>query len=600
MNTIANIGRSVTYAYKLGWKYTKFELSTLLVLQIISGLAPLALLSITQKLVNGVVNLISDGEGVKNVIILFLLQIFIVYVLYVFQHLNIILDKKVKNVIGEKVSETIFDKSNKIPFIHFENPETQNFLQRISSSQSQLLSSILESSELLKNIISVVSVLGFLVSKHWSFIVILFLGMVPLLLVEMVFGKKRYELVKFLTPTGRMESYIGNLLTERDSIKEVRLFALFKYLTKKWRSNYRSYVGQELKVTVQNSKFGLLAEFFLILTYTATGILVIYFITIGRFMVGSFVAILQAIQTIQDQLSACTRNLSALYENALFIEDYRSFLSLDEERQMTNEQALSSPVEKVEVKNLSFTYPTFDKPVLHDISFDISKGKKMAIIGSNGSGKTTLMKCLAGLFSPTKGEILVNGLNLESIPKGHYQDRVSILFQDFQKYSFTAKENIGFGRIDKIDDQDHIINSSKVSGMHDYIGELNGRYDAMLGRLFEGGQDLSGGQWQKIGLARALFRSGDFLILDEPTSSLDPISEVNIIKKLLNDAKDESILFVTHRLNFTHLLDEIIVMKEGSIIERGTHDELMDRGGEYFDLYHAQLMLNQREEVLYS
>lgn len=599
MSIAVKITRSIGYSFSLAWRSAKMELSILIILQLLSGLAPLALLSITQSLVNRVVQLITEGNTLEKVILLFLAQILIVYALYVFQHISTILDKRIKNAMGEKVNFSIFNKSNKIPYIYFENPETQNFLQRISSSQSKLLNTIFESTSLIKNIFSVFSVLAFLLTKHWIFVLVLFLGMLPLFFVEMKFGKKRFELIKFLTPTGRLESYISDLLTQRDSIKEVRLFSLSDYLMKKWSINYRSYVEEELKVTINNSKFSLIAEFFLVLTYAISGVVVIFFINVGRFKVGSFVAILQAIQSIQDSLSAASRNFSTIYESALYIEDYRIFLSLEEELiEQRGDNNRIGNIESIEVKNLTFTYPGFRDPVLKNNTFNILKGKKVAIVGSNGSGKTTLIKCLTGLFDASQGEILVNGKNIKYIDKKDYLRKVSVLFQDFQKYNFSVRENIGFGNTDKLNDLNELIKPSQVTGIHNFIHQLEDKYDSILGRLFSGGQDLSGGQWQKIALARCLLRSGDFIILDEPTSSLDPISEVNIIKNLLDNTPDQSLLLVTHRMSFTHLLDEIIVLKEGVIVERGSHLELMEQEGEYYDLYNAQSKLNSRKGVL--
>jgi ATP-binding cassette, subfamily B, bacterial len=598
LSITTKISRSIGYSFSLAWKSAKIELSILIFLQLLSGFAPLALLAITQSLVNSVVQLITVGNNLEKVITLFLAQILIVYALYVFQHISTVLDKRIKNVMGETVNTSIFNKSNRIPYINFENPETQNFLQRISSSQSKLLNTIFESTSLIKNIISVLSVLAFLLTKHWIFVVILFLGMLPLFIVEMVFGKKRFELIKFLTPTGRLESYISDLLTQRDSIKEIRLFSLSDYLMNKWRSNYRSYVNEELKVTINNSKFSLIAEFFLVLTYAISGIVVILFINVGRFKVGSFVAILQAIQSIQDSLSATSRNISTIYESALYIEDYRNFLNLEEEMiEQRNDNNDIQNIESIEVRNLTFTYPGIREPALKDISFNISKGKKVAIVGSNGSGKTTLIKCLTGLFEAIQGQILVNGKNVKYINKKNYLRKISVLFQDFQKYNFSVRENIGFGNTEKLHELDEIVKPSQVTGIHSFIDTLDNKYDSILGRLFSGGQDLSGGQWQKIALTRSLLRSGDFLILDEPTSSLDPISEVNIIKNLLDKTQNQSLLLVTHRMSFTHLLDEIIVLKHGVIVERGSHFELMKQEGEYYDLYNAQSRLNSKEGV---
>ena len=388
---IKGIFKGIGYSFYLGWKVAKVELIILTILQILSGLSPLALLWITQSLINNVVQLITENNNLYSVIGLFILQISIVYCLYIFQNLNNILDKKIKNQMGIEVNQTIFKKTDRLPFIFFEDPETQNFLQRISSSQSQILNTIFESTSLVKNFLSLASVFIFLFSKHWIFPVILIAGVLPLFYIEMLFGKRRFELIKFLTPTGRLESYISDLLTKRDSIKEVKLFSLSDFLIDKWKFNYNSYVQKELKLVINKSKINLVAEFILVFTYAISGIIVVFFISSGKFMVGSFVAILQAVQSIQDSMSAVTRNISTLYESSLYIRDYKAFLRLEERRAQLNYKC--ETIENMKVQNLTFTYPGFDLPAIKNISFEIPKGKKVAIVGANGSGKTTLIKC---------------------------------------------------------------------------------------------------------------------------------------------------------------------------------------------------------------
>lgn len=566
-------------------------------IKIVSGLIPVALIWLTQKLINEVVGLFTKESIYSGVIFLFCLQIGIILFSYFLQFLTTINEKKVNIVIGRKVNISIFEKISNISFINFEKPSIYNKIQRLSSNQSSILNVVEESSSLIRDLITVSSILFYLIMQHWAFILILVVGILPLFIIEMTYGNKRFEMVKFLTPYGRLESYIAGLLNSRNSLKEIKLFGTGHYLIKKWEENYNLFAQKELSLLKKQGILTLIAQFLLITTYALSGVLVLILISSGKLLVGSFVSVLQAVQSIQESLGSISRSIAKIYESSLFIEEYIEFMEIDETNEPHNGSIIKG-IQTIRIKDLTFTYPDQFQPAIQNISIDIPLGKKIAIIGENGSGKTTLTKCISALYEVSNGMITVNGTDINNINQNSFQKRVSVLFQDYEKYNFSVKENIGFGNINNIENVEEIQLAAIRTGIHSKVTKFTNQYETILGRLFDGGVELSGGQWQKLALSRALFRETDLIILDEPTSSLDPLSEIEILKQLFHQTPNKSIIFITHRLGTAYLADEIIVMKNGEVMERGSHSDLLSLRGQYFEMYTSQSQLYEKEGLV--
>lgn len=246
------------------------------------------------------------------------------------------------------------------------------------------------------------------------------------------------------------------------------------------------------------------------------------------------------------------------------------------------------------MQNLTFTYPNQTEPSLKNIHLSIEKGQKIVIIGENGSGKTSLIKCILGLYETEENTICINQIPLHNYDIASYHQRIAALFQDFIEYEFSAQDNIGFGNLHN-PNLSEMIAAAKKTKIHEHISKLPEQYESLLGRHFEGGHELSGGQWQKLALSRALFKDSDMIILDEPTSSMDPESELDIIHELFQGNDDKAVLSITHRLGVAVQADYILVMKEGQIVEEGTHQELLRQQGEYHRLYRAQTKIYNQE-----
>ncbi|MDG1564277.1 ABC transporter ATP-binding protein [Bacillus toyonensis] len=575
------------YSASVFWRSCKSHLIFLVFIRVIEGFIPVINIFLFERLINEAARFINHSGNLEQVFVYLACQLVTFLLQYILEHLSIINDKYINQKIGLHIKEITFNKMEKLAYIHFENPEFQNKLQMISGIDQRIVNNVTSSSNLLKECITLISILVYLINIHWVLVVILFVGLIPLFIIEIKNGSSKYELMRNLTPVNREMFYISNLLYRRESVKELRLFQITSFLIKKWRQKYQENNLEEINLLKKQTVWLFASEIILVLVYALTSAFLLYLMKLGRVLVGSLVAVLQAIQNIQGSLNSLIRSISNIYENLLYVKEFSSFISLPEIDEVEDKEEIHS-IQEISVQQLNFTYPNQGRQTLKDVNLKITPGKKIAIIGENGSGKTTLIKCLTGLYETDSSMIHVNGMPLNKIDLNKYFKKISVLFQDFNRFEFTVRENIGFGNLEDLADTEKLKEVIKRVGLENHIKSLPNQYDSRLGRFFDGGNELSGGQWQKVAIARCLFRECDLIVLDEPTSALDPKSEVEIMEEFFRYSSDKAVIFITHRLGAAWLADEIIVMERGRIAERGTHQELLHLDGIYKELFVSQ------------
>ncbi|BCA37145.1 ABC transporter (plasmid) [Bacillus wiedmannii] len=575
------------YSAGVFWRSCKSHLIFLVSIRVIEGFIPVINIFLFERLINEAARFINHSGNLEQVFVYLACQLVTFLLQYILEHLSIINDKYINQKIGLHIKEITFNKMEKLAYIYFENPEFQNKLQMISGIDQRIVNNVTSSSNLLKECITLISILVYLINIHWILVAILFVGIIPLFIIEIKNGSSKYELMRNLTPVNREMFYISNLLYRRESVKELRLFQITSFLIKKWRQKYQENNLEEINLLKKQTIWLFASEIILVLVYALTSAFLLYLMKLGRVLVGSLVAVLQAIQNIQASLNSLIRSISNIYENLLYVKEFSSFISLPEIDQVEDKEEIHS-IQEISVQQLNFTYPNQGRQTLKDVNLKITPGKKIAIIGENGSGKTTLIKCLTGLYETDSSMIHVNGMPLNKIDLNKYFKKISVLFQDFNRFEFTVRENISFGNLEDLADTEKLKEVIKRVGLENHIKSLPNQYDSRLGRFFDGGNELSGGQWQKIAIARCLFRECDLIVLDEPTSALDPKSEVEIMEEFFRYSSDKAVIFITHRLGAAWLADEIIVMERGRIAERGTHQELLHLDGIYKELFVSQ------------
>jgi ATP-binding cassette subfamily B protein len=425
---------------------------------------------------------------------------------------------------------------------------------------------------------------------------VLVLAALPKIISEGHFTRKVSELMMRRVPEERMIDYVSALLTERETVKEVRLFQLQGHLLDRHRracqQYFRSLAAIVLSKERANSLFTLLSLISTAGIWVWAGVQALA----GRISLGDIALIFQSVERSRLSLDQIVIMGGFLVENTVYLNALFGYLDLEpgtvagtlsraSDPGQVPELDLSGPIE---FRGVSFRYAGADRDALKDITFTIQPGEKVALVGENGAGKTTLVKLLTRLYDPTAGEVTVNGRDLRSLDQARYYRRIGVIFQDFARYSLTAKENVGLGCVEALGDEDRIRRAARLGGAAELIESLPHGYETMLNKRFEGGMDLSGGEWQKVALSRAFMRDAHLLILDEPTAALDAFAESEVYQRFADLTRGKTTVFVTHRLSSVHMADKILVLKNGRLVEEGNHDSLMALQGEYASMFNLQ------------
>lgn len=480
----------------------------------------------------------------------------------------------------------ISEKAAMLPLLSFENADILNLQNRAQDCiRREVLSQIYMSSTVfITNGISVISTISVLASYNIWFIPISVISVLPYFIARIIRGKEFYSLKRAQAKHARRLDYLWGLFHNKQAVKEMRVMGFGEYLVQKWTET-RDDVNEELwKQNIKDGKSMLFCDTLKIVGYGLSILLALFLAIKGYISIGVFGACIAAFKAMQEATKTFLIDLGNLPEKIAFANDYFEFLDLPEEK--NGNIKIDGIKNGVFLSNVSFTYPNSKKYALKDISLSIHKGEKIVVLGVNGSGKTTLSKILLNAYPPSQGEMRYDKVLSSDIDKSSLYAYLSVIPQNFVSYNLTLRENIAISDLEHLNDDSLIERSLKLSGLPTLLDEV-GSLDQQLGREF-GGKELSGGQWQKLAIARGLFKSSDFIILDEPTSALDPLLETEILQQFIEIARNKTAIIISHRVGLCKIADRIIVMKDGEICEKGTHDELIEKDGEYRRLYTAQ------------
>ena len=582
-----NIKKALYFILKIG----KFWFFVSLFTNVFLGIIPAIALFITKELVNSIARIIANPNLTFTIpIILLLLQLVVALTSTIVQNIQNYIDKKFEIKLDYQLQFKVLQKSASVPLVCFDNHKFYNHLARIEGSGSNFLTPFKSMLQIIKTFITFISMLVFLFSIHWSLVLFSLIVAIPMFIVHARFGSRRFWLLYNLTPESREATYVSGLLKVRETAKEVRTFRLQDYLLNRWSEKFQISNKANLALAKKEHISYITLDGVAALFYGGAAMIIIWLIQKTKIQIGEFVVIGEAVHTTQNSINNIAIELANIYENSLYIDDYYNFIESEIEDNSFEKNLLlpSNLVKGIKLENVSFSYPNNNNEIIKDVTFNIKPGEKIAIVGENGSGKTTLIKCLTGLYSPTRGRILYDDIDIKYVKPEQLSDKITIIFQDFTKYNFTAQENIGISSPVNMNDRNQIENASKLAEAHDFICNLNKGYETMLGRFLGDGVDLSGGQWQKIAISRAIFKDSEILILDEPSAALDPITEINIFKKFNEISKDKTTIFISHRMASTRLADRILVLDKGAVVEAGTHEELMSLNRLYANMYTKQ------------
>ncbi|WP_128896265.1 ABC transporter ATP-binding protein [Longirhabdus pacifica] len=582
--------------FKVIWQRSKLWFTFSILVRIIEGLLPLATLYITKELIDEVAAYVQGAQGsdINTIIVLILLEFAIVFFKSMLSMLTGLLDTYTEIRLDYYFSKKVSLKSIRVPLTYFELPDFYHHLERIRGDYgNRVMGPVRSVLEIGRSIITLGSYLFFLFTIHWSIAILSLVAAVPIYRIQAKYGSAKFHLMRFQTPAAREASYTSALLNDRDASKEVRIFSLGNYLINRWKKIYWLNNNQMFKLIKREKVANLGLETFTAIIYSGCALIVVWLLKTSKIGIGQFVTMGQAIQGAQTSMNIISFSLASIYEQFLYIDDLFKFLEYEQKeynpKQIENPTSFPSSLYKgIEVKNISFTYPGSSKKVLDDVSFHIKPGEKIAIVGENGSGKTTLVKCLMGLYPISKGTITFDDVEIETIDKQDLYRNTTVIFQDFTTYAYTVKENIVFGDIEQEEDDAKLKRVAEQTGVDTFVQQLPDKYETRLGKFLFEGEDLSGGQWQRIAMARALYREAKIVVLDEPTAALDPQTELEVFNQFKNLSADKTTLFISHRMAAAKMADRIFVMKEGKLLEVGTHEELINKRQEYYRMFNMQ------------
>lgn len=491
--------------------------------------------------------------------------------------------------VADAFALRIIAKASKVEYAHFENPDFHNSLhlaqQQARFRITQLLPAINAS---VSNAMSLIFLVVFFVSIKAYFFIAIFVLAIPITLNKWLQGKRSTDLEFKLASKERESGYLFQLMTGIQWAKELRTFHFGKAFQDRFRLLRKEINLEKFLIQKKSLQQNMLAEFFEVIALGLTiGYLAIK--TVAKSIgLGTFVLYLQGIQRMQTSSKAFFQSLLQVFQLRSFVKDLYGFFELSEGQKKYTEQLFPEQLDTLRIESLSFGYPNQTHPIISGINFEASRGQIIAIVGENGSGKSTLVKLLAGFYTEYQGSIQLNGVNIRNIQQDAFYRQTCFFFQDYEKYFLTAGQNIHFEyNITNLIEK-KASEAGQTSGASTFIEKLAKGYQTKMGSIFEGSEQLSGGQWQKLALARVFYKDAQLVVLDEPSSALDAFAELNLYEKIKTELRDKIVILISHRLYNLKIADKIHVMQDGKIVQSGKFDQLIVEDGLFRSMYEKQ------------
>jgi ATP-binding cassette subfamily B protein len=586
---------NIPAAFRLLWSADKAGTIIMGALTLVSALLPAAQAWAAALIVDAVVAALARGDtplaGLEAAGPYLGLEFGLLLLSAILSQVRRLYEHVLNGRLGHQINTDIIRKALSLDLQYFEDAAFYDKLQNARREADYRALGIINGAFMVvQNFITLFSFAALLLVFSPLITLLLFGATIPAFIAQSKYSQLYFRLLTWRAPEFRRMQYLEHVLTVDNSVKEVKLFGLGEPLLERYSATFWKFFKEDTSLARRRSLISLGWGLLATATYYGAYAFIIYQAVAGAITLGGMTLYLTLFRQSQGTFQGLFDNIARLYENGLFMDNLFGFLRLAPQMSRPAEPvALPAKLNRgLEFRNVSFRYPGREGWALHNVNLQIRPGEKLALVGPNGAGKTTLIKLLTRLYDPTEGEILLDGVDLRDYDPDELRLRIGVIFQDFVKYQLSARENIGFGQINRLEDQPRIDDAAERGGADTVVAELSEGMDTMLGRWFEKGSELSGGQWQKIALSRAFMRDGEVLVLDEPTSALDAEREYEIFQRFRELTEGKIAVLISHRFSTVRMADRIAVIENGTIAELGSHTELVARGGTYARLFELQ------------
>ena len=581
-------GRAIALVWSTDRRLTLF----LALLTLIAGLLPAVVAYAGKLIVDSVViasrsKLPSDQWTALNYLAL---EAFVVAILAGSKQGLALCQSLLRVLLGQKVNVLILEKALTLDLTHFEDSEFYDKMTRARrEASSRPLSLVGRTFGLVQDTLTLITYGGLLIHFSVWAVIVLMVAAVPAFVAETRFAGEAFRLFRWRTPESREQNYLEFLIANEAPAMEVKLYQLGQTLLDRYTTIFNRLYGEDRNLTIRRGTWSYLLSLVSTAAFYLAYIWIVVETIVGAITLGELTMYLVVFRQGQNAFASILSSIGGMYEDSLYLSNLYEFLEQEIPQPKGYADRGTIPGDGLRFEEVSFQYPGNDNLALNHVSFHLKPGEKLAIVGENGSGKTTLIKLLTRLYTPNSGRILLDGLDLQLWNLEVLQQRIGVIFQNFMQYQFKVGENVGVGDVNYLDDHDRWFEAAEKGNALPFIEQMPEGFETRLGRWFKSGRELSGGQWQKIALSRAFMRTkADILVLDEPTSAMDAESEVQIFDRFREMTSNQMAILISHRFSTVRMADRILVLSTGTVLEQGSHEDLVKAEGRYAHLFALQ------------